>query len=548
MNQNETLTQTNRISALTKSLPAQEPQEVISNLLKIVIVGHVDHGKSTLIGRLFYDTGSIPEVRYREIEATCRAQGREFEFAYLMDALEEERDQNITIDTASTFFKTAKRPYVIIDAPGHKQFLKNMITGASSADAAILLVDGAEGVREQTRRHAYVLSLLGIRQVVVAVNKLDMVNYDRARFLEVENDIRAFLHSVNIIPSYVIPISARDGENIAKKLGKIPWHKGPTVLEALDTFENVRADATLPLRLPVQDVYKWDGKRIYAGRVETGVVNRGDEIIFLPSGKITRVKSVEKWQQPDLAQAGAGECVGITTEDELFVERGEVISRRKRTPVKAQEIRASIFWLADRPFQAGKIYTIKLGTAEVQATVVDIEERLDSSTLEVTERHAVELMPSEVGTVLFALKNDIAADLYSENIRLGRFVIEDGLQIGGGGIIRGLTDASGVTAQRINLGDSFIIGDDGSQVDLTGERGSIEFDVSTGFIDFLAQGNRVLFRLRDVGQLEPVARLAYEHDLAFTFSRQGDRVNIVLHRRDISGDLATENSDEGSSL
>src|SRR5512138_3496249 len=167
-----------------------------SETLRIVIVGHVDHGKSTLIGRLFHDTGSIPEARYREIEATCRAQGREFEYAYLMDALEEERDQNITIDTASTFFRTAKRPYVIIDAPGHKQFLKNMITGASSADAAILLVDGAEGVREQTKRHAYVLSLLGIRQVVVAVNKLDSVGYSRDVFRKVENDIRAFIHSV----------------------------------------------------------------------------------------------------------------------------------------------------------------------------------------------------------------------------------------------------------------------------------------------------------------------------------------------------------------
>src|SRR5512136_63843 len=205
-----------------------------SETLKIVIVGHVDHGKSTLIGRLFYDTGSIPEVRYQEIEATCRAQGRDFEYAYLMDALEEERDQNITIDTASTFFRTAKRPYVIIDAPGHKQFLKNMITGASSADAAILLVDG---VREQTKRHAYVLSLLGIRQVVVTVNKLDMVGYERKVFHAVENDIRAFLHSVGIVPSHVIPVSAREGENMANRLGRTPWYTGLTVLEALDTFE-----------------------------------------------------------------------------------------------------------------------------------------------------------------------------------------------------------------------------------------------------------------------------------------------------------------------
>ncbi|HIJ80150.1 MAG TPA: GTP-binding protein [Desulfuromonadales bacterium] len=514
--------------------------------LKIVIVGHVDHGKSTLIGRLFYDTGSIPEVRYREIEATCRAQGREFEFAYLMDALEEERDQNITIDTASTFFKTAKRPYVIIDAPGHKQFLKNMITGASSADGAILLVDGAEGVREQTRRHAYVLSLLGIRQVVVAVNKLDMVGYDRNRFQEVENDIRAFLHSVDIIPSHVIPISARDGENIANRHGNVKWYAGPTILEGLDTFSNLLADTSMPLRLPVQDVYKWDDKRIYAGRVETGVINKGDEIIFLPSGKLTTVKSVEKWLEPDLLKAGAGECVGITTEDMLYVERGEIISRRKRMPVKAREIRASIFWLADRPFTSGKSYTIKLGTAEVQATAVDIEERLDSSTLEVIERHAAELLPSEVGTVLFSLKTDIAADLYSENIPMGRFVIEDGLQIGGGGIIRSLSDASGESSERIRLSDSFIIGDEGSIIDLTSERGGIEFDVSTSFIDYLSKGNRVLFRLRNVDQLEPVARLAFGHDLAFLFSRDGDRVNVVMFRRE--ADMLADESQIGCFL
>jgi bifunctional enzyme CysN/CysC/sulfate adenylyltransferase subunit 1 len=503
----------------------------LSETLKIVIVGHVDHGKSTLIGRLFYDTGSIPESRYQEIATTCRAQGREFEFAYLMDAFEEERDQNITIDTASTFFKTAKRPYVIIDAPGHKQFLKNMITGASSADAAILLVDGVEGVREQTKRHAYVLSLLGIRQVVVTINKLDMVTYDQKVFRSVENDIRAFLHSVNIVPSYVIPVSARAGENMAKRLGGTPWYSGPTVLEALDTFGNVRADHGLPLRLPVQDVYKWDGKRIYVGRVESGQINGGDEIIFLPSGKISKVKSVEMWGHPNLDKAVSGQCIGITTEDELFVERGEVISRRRRTPVKAREIRASIFWIADRPFKTGNTYTIKLATSEVKATAVAIEERLDSSTLEVTERYATELLTSEVGTVLFSLKADIAADLYRDNIRQGRFVIEDGLMISGGGIIRGLTNADGISSQRINLGESFIISEEGSRVDLTEERGKIEFDVSSSFIHYLEQGNRIHFRLRDVSQLEPVAVMAYERNINFVFNRDKDRINLILYGR-----------------
>jgi bifunctional enzyme CysN/CysC/sulfate adenylyltransferase subunit 1 len=512
--------------------PRQEITMNTSETLKIVIVGHVDHGKSTLIGRLFYDTGSIPEVRYREIEATCRAQGRPFEYAYLMDALEEEREQNITIDTAATFFKTAKRPYVIIDAPGHKQFLKNMITGASSADAAILLVDGVEGVREQTRRHAYTLSLLGIRQVVVAINKLDVVGFDRGRFCEVENDITLFLHSVGIVPSQIIPISARQGDNIARRSADTGWYTGPTVLEALDIFVSVRADASLPLRLPVQDVYKWDDRRIYVGRIETGEIRRGDEVIFLPSGKITRVKSVEKWQQPGLARAQAGECIGITTEDELYVERGEVVARRDSAPIKSQEITASIFWLADQPFTAGKSYTLKLATAEVQATAVAIGERLDSSTLAVTEHHARELLATEVGNVTFALKGELACDLFSDNAQLGRFVIEDGLQIGGGGIIRTAVPVVGVASQRIRL-DGPRPGSTGEQlVDLHAVRHELEFEVTLSFMDSLRQGGRTALRLSDPRQVQAVALLAYEHTFNFTFERHGGAIELLLYKHE----------------
>lgn len=283
----------------------------LTDTLRIVIVGHVDHGKSTLIGRLFYDTGSLPEERYREIERTCREQGREFEFAYLMDALEEEREHNITIDTAQTFFHTEKRPYIIIDAPGHKEFLKNMVTGAASADAAILLVDGAEGVREQTRRHAYILSLLGLRQVAVAVNKMDLVGYGAERFREVEEEIRRFLRSVGIVPSCVVPISAREGDNIASSSTRMPWYTGPTLLAALDSFQPPREAAGMPLRFPVQDVYVWDRKRIYAGRVESGEVSPGTRVRFTPSGKKSRVRSVETWNHPSLARAAAGEWKSV---------------------------------------------------------------------------------------------------------------------------------------------------------------------------------------------------------------------------------------------
>jgi bifunctional enzyme CysN/CysC/sulfate adenylyltransferase subunit 1 len=295
------------------------------------------------------------------------------------------------------------------------------------------------------------------------------VGYDRGTFHAVENDIRAFLHSVGIVPSFVVPISAREGENMAGRLGKTPWYGGPTILEALDSFEGADTGRGLPLRLPVQDVYKWDGRRIYAGRVETGTVRPGDKVVFLPSGKRTRIATVEKWQRPALAAAGAGECIGITTEDELFVERGEVIAHADRPPARAREVRASVFWLAENPLRAGKEYTLKLATAEVRATVLAIEERLDASTLEVVERHAAELNPAEVGTVLFSLKADIAADRFEENARLGRFVLEDGYHIGGGGIVRSISNDAGISEKRIDLGTAFIAGDEGNLVDLTRE-------------------------------------------------------------------------------
>lgn len=502
----------------------------LSETVKIVIVGHVDHGKSTLIGRLFYDTGSIPEVRMREIEETCSKQGRPFEFAYLMDALEEERDHNVTIDTCQTFFETEKRPYVIIDAPGHVEFLKNMITGAASADAAILLLDGIEGVRKQTRRHAYLLSMLGIRQVIVAVNKLDIAGYDRHVFQEAENEIRNFLNSLGVIPSEVIPISARDGENVADRLGNTPWYKGPTIIEALDTFSLIHEESKLPLRFPIQDVYKSEGKRIYVGRVETGSLQTGDSVVFTPSGRRTRVKSIEVWDSPEQKTAETGECIGLIFTDEIFVERGEVMSHTDSPPPSCHGLKASVFWLANHPFQRGETYRLKLATAEVEATCVDIEERLDSSTLNVTERHADFLETTETGTVAFSLKNPIPADPYSENAPLGRFVIEaaDGF-IGGGGIVREVTGELGLaTKHLIHLNRKITTEPDGNLVDLTREPGALEFTVTPYFLDTLAAGNRILFKLRGPKQIEHVARLAYQHHLNFTFSRDGDAIRLTL--------------------
>lgn len=503
-----------------------------NDTLRIVITGHVDHGKSTLIGRLFYDTGSLPEERYREIERTCREQGRPFEFAYLMDALQEEREQNITIDTAQTFFRTKKRPYIIIDAPGHKEFLKNMVTGAAAADAAILLVDGAEGVREQTRRHAYILSLLGLRQVVIAVNKMDRIGFRRDRFAEVEEEMRRFLQSVGIVPSFVVPISAREGDNIASRSGRTPWFHGPTLLSALDAFTPAADISDLPLRFPVQDVYKWDGKRIYAGRVESGTIRAGDRIVFSPSGKSTRVRTVEKWGASDLPAARAGECVGLTLEDEMFVERGEVIGTAEDAPAGAREIVASLFWLGNEPLRRGRPYILKLATSETQAILSTIDERLDSSTLEVVERLADRVENLEVANVTFTLSPPIAADVFEANPRLGRFVVDDGGLVAGGGIVREVrTGARESGARIIRLDARLMTEPDGNFVDLSTESGPIEFHLSPGFADRLGRGEQVVLRLRTSDQLEKLARLAFGHDLVLVFRRGKDGSKATLSGR-----------------
>ncbi|HYV26618.1 MAG TPA: GTP-binding protein, partial [Candidatus Eisenbacteria bacterium] len=251
--------------------------------LKIVIVGHVDHGKSTFVGRLFHDTGSLAEGKLEQLQQIAERRGVPFEWANLMDALQSERDQNITIDTAQIWFRTPKRQYVIIDAPGHKEFLKNMVTGAANAEAALLLIDAHEGVQENSRRHGYLLNLLGIRQIAVLVNKMDLENYSEARFNQIESEYRQWLASINVTPKIFIPIAAKHGDNIASRSSNMPWWIGPTVLQTLDEFNVTDLPLHQPLRFPIQDVYRFDERRILSGRVESGTIKVGDKLIFAPS-------------------------------------------------------------------------------------------------------------------------------------------------------------------------------------------------------------------------------------------------------------------------
>ncbi|MGB6086304.1 adenylyl-sulfate kinase [Parvibaculum sp.] len=407
------------------------------DLLRIVIVGHVDHGKSTLVGRLFHDTGSLPEGKYEAIKAVCEKRGVPFEWAFLMDALQAERDQGITIDTSQIWFKTDARDYTIIDAPGHKEFLKNMITGAAQSDAALLIIDAGEGVREQSRRHGYLLHLLGIRQIAVAVNKMDLIGYDKAKFDAIEAEYRDYLTSIGVTPTFVIPVSAREGDNIVTPSGAMDWYTGPTVVKALDSFMPTASPVDRPLRFPVQDVYKFDHRRIIAGRIEEGRIAVGDEIIFSPSNKTARVASIEAWSaipgKPLPTEGEAGESIGITLDEQIFVERGEVISHIEHAPIETDVFRARVFWLGQEPMVKGRSYRMKLGTMEAPVTVQSIESIIDTTDLSSNSSEQVER--NQVAEIILRSRRMLALDEFNNAPKTGRFVLIDKYDIAGGGII-----------------------------------------------------------------------------------------------------------------
>ena len=267
---------------------AEREQEI-----KVIVVGHVDHGKSTTIGRLLYENGALPNEKFSEIKAASARRGVAFEWSFLLDSLQAERDQAVTIDTTDVRFRTAERGYVIIDAPGHKEFLKNMVTGAARASAALLIVDAIESMRTQSRMHAYLLNLIGIEQIVVAVNKMDLVEYSEARFLSVCAEIRDYFATLGLKSADIVPISARAGENLTAAHGHMPWYRGATVLEALDRLRAAEIPSALPLRIPVQDVYHFDQRRIIVGRVESGIMRIGDEILFSPANEVAVISTIE---------------------------------------------------------------------------------------------------------------------------------------------------------------------------------------------------------------------------------------------------------------
>lgn len=398
------------------SAPADTCKAMTRNLttpdatLSVVIVGHVDHGKSTLIGRLLHDCGALPPEKIAALHRQSKARGLgATEWSFVTDALQSERDQGITIDSAQVRFRSARREYVLVDAPGHKEFLKNMVTGAATADAAVLVVDASEGVSEQTRRHAYVLRLLGLRQLVVAVNKMDLVGHAEAAFRAVAGEVAAYLASIGLTAAATVPLSARHGDCIAATSVHLPWHEGPSLLDALDALTPVSMAIDAPLRLPVQDVYKFDERRILVGRIEAGRLRVGDRLVFEPGARSAAVRSIEAWHAvgPAVA-AAASQSVGLVLDDDIFVERGHVASHPDRRPAVATLLHVRVLWLGRVPLSAGQHLGLRLGTADHRVTVREIRAVLDLGAPE--PRAAQSVVRNEVAEIILASRNPIVCD------------------------------------------------------------------------------------------------------------------------------------------
>lgn len=407
--------------------------------MNIVIVGHVDHGKSTLMGRLLADTDSLPEGKLEQVKETCRRNSKPFEYAFLLDALKDEQSQGITIDTARCFFKTEKRDYIILDAPGHIEFLKNMITGASRAEAALLMIDAKEGVQENSRRHAYMLSMLGIRQIAVVINKMDLVDYDQSVFERVKEEYLEFLKQINITPKVVLPVSSFMGENIVRKSDKMPWYDGMCILEVLDHFDCEQPHEDQPFRMPVQDVYKFtrngDDRRIVAGTIETGRIQPGQEVVFYPSGKRSHVKNIEVFNAAPIKVGKPGMAIGFTMVEQIYITRGELMSiAGEKAPKTASRITANIFWLGRKNLTPGKVYYLKTGAQKVRMEIEKVSGVLDSSNLSSDEAKDF-VGKNEVAECILRTDKPIAFDLVEDNAGTSRFVIVDEYEIAGGGII-----------------------------------------------------------------------------------------------------------------
>lgn len=410
-------------------------------LTRIVVAGHVDHGKSTLIGRLLSDTGQVFPERVAKVKSICEKSGKRFEFAFLLDAFEEEQSQGITIDKTEIPWVYQGKEFLIIDTPGHKEFLKNMISGASTAEIALVMLDAAEGVREQFKRHSYILGMLGVKTIVVVINKMDLMNYDQTHFLKLKEEVLGIYKELNIKAAHIVPISAFSGENLLHKSEKLSWYTEDSLADALLKLCLDKKNLTHThdgLRFSLQDIYKFDDNRIYAGKIENGEMSVGDEIKFLPSGSVSKIKTIESWNTKELpTKALAGTSVGFTLTDPLFLERGEIgFSAKAPPPTVSHQVHASLFWMGKRSLEIGKNYKFKMLTQESDCKIESIFKVFNPKEFDRKDSaQSVQLETGEAAEVIIKLHKSIVCDAFASVENTGRFVVLDDHHIVGGGII-----------------------------------------------------------------------------------------------------------------
>ena len=409
--------------------------------MNLIFIGHIDHGKSTTVGRLLYDTKAITEQDMKKLKEEVSKYNRPtFEFAFVMDQLKEERERGITIDIMHRDFQTPKYYFTIIDAPGHRDFVKNMITGASQADAAVLVVSSVDGVQSQTREHAYLAKVLGINQLIVGVNKIDAANYDRAKYDDTKSKVGELLKTVgyNIEKVLFVPYSALDGTNVSSKSEKLSWYSGPTLLEALDTLQVPQKPLDKALRLPIQDVYSIAGfGTVPVGRVETGVMKPGDQIVIMPGGVKTDVKSIEM-HHTQLQKAEPGDNVGFNIKgvDKKNIKRGDVVGPASNPPTVASEFTAQIV-VINHPTAIAPGYTpvFHIHTAQIAATVTELVEKKDPKTGQTLQKNPEFIKNGDVAIVKIKPTKPIVIEKYSDFPQLGRFAIRDMGQTVAAGVV-----------------------------------------------------------------------------------------------------------------
>ncbi len=515
------------------------------SLLRFITCGSVDDGKSTLIGRLLWDSKMVFEDQLAALEVDSKkvgTQGGAIDYALLLDGLQAEREQGITIDVAYRYFSTDKRKFIVADTPGHEQYTRNMVTGASTAQVAVILVDARKGLLTQTRRHSYLVSLVGIRHIVLAINKMDLIDYDQKRFDAILADYEQFAATLGFASITAIPISALNGDNIIEASANTPWYQGSTLLNHLETVQVEAKDRKLPFRMPVQ----WVNRphldfRGFCGTIASGTIRPGDELQVASSGRTSRVARIVT-MNGDLPEAVAGQAVTLTLADEIDISRGDLLAVPDTPPLYTRHAEVHLVWFQDEPMKLGQSYLVKSAAALTPGRVTAVQYAVDVNTLEKKQTSTLGL--NEIGVGRLELDRALPFDPYRQNQDTGSFILIDRFSnatVAAGMVITAAREDDSLesffgleaAARRIDLSET-IVGSKADVVDLSEEPGAIEFDVNVDFLDYLEKGRRVLFKLRDVAQLEPLARLAFEHDLAFQFSRSGDGVNILLHRRSLS--------------